>query len=434
MKTYEIIKKKRDKLSLKPDEISEFVNGYVSGSVSDYQMSALLMAIYLNGMDDDETVSLTEVMANSGERINLDEFLNITVDKHSTGGVGDKTTLIVAPIVASLGCVVAKMSGRGLGFTGGTVDKLSSIPGYRLDLNKREFLDVVRKTNVSVISQTDSLTPADKKIYALRDVTATVESIPLIASSVMSKKIATGSKSIVLDVKFGSGAFMKEKQSAEILAEKMIKIGKSFGRNIAAVLTNMDMPLGLAVGNNLEVIEAVKLLKGEKIPDLYDECVTLASVMLNLSKQIPLNKAKELVENSIQSGAAFKKFREWIVAQGGDISYIDNTNKFDVSKYRVEVLSENTGYISKMNTEQIGFCASELGAGRKKYNDKVDLSAGIIIDKKTGDYVRQGDRLCTLYTNRSNNLSGVRDNYISALEFSVNKPILTPTIYKTIFL
>lgn len=433
MKTYEIIKKKRDKLSLKPDEISEFVNGYVSGSVSDYQMSALLMAIYLNGMDDDETVSLTEVMANSGERINLDEFLNITVDKHSTGGVGDKTTLIVAPIVASLGCVVAKMSGRGLGFTGGTVDKLSSIPGYRLDLNKREFLDVVRKTNISVISQTDSLTPADKKIYALRDVTATVESIPLIASSVMSKKIATGSKSIVLDVKFGSGAFMKEKQSAEILAEKMIKIGKSFGRNIAAVLTNMDMPLGLAVGNNLEVIEAVKLLKGEKIPDLYDECVTLASVMLNLSKQIPLNKAKELVKNSIQSGAAFKKFREWIVAQGGDISYIDNTNKFDVSKYKVEVLSENTGYISKMNTEQIGICASELGAGRKKYNDKVDLSAGIIIDKKTGDYVRQGDRLCTLYTNRSNNLSGVRDNYISALEFSVNKPILTPTIYKTIF-
>ncbi len=433
MKTYEIIKKKRDKLSLKPDEISEFVNGYVSGIVSDYQMSALLMAIYLNGMDDDETVSLTEVMANSGERINLDEFLNITVDKHSTGGVGDKTTLIVAPIVASLGCVVAKMSGRGLGFTGGTVDKLSSIPGYRLDLNKREFLDVVRKTNISVISQTDSLTPADKKIYALRDVTATVESIPLIASSVMSKKIATGSKSIVLDVKFGSGAFMKEKLSAEILAEKMIKIGKSFGRNIAAVLTNMDMPLGLAVGNNLEVIEAVKLLKGEKIPDLYDECVTLASVMLNLSKQIPLNKAKELVENSIQSGAAFKKFREWIVAQGGDISYIDNTNKFDVSKYRVEVLSENTGYISKMNTEQIGICASELGAGRKKYNDKVDLSAGIIIDKKTGDYVRQGDRLCTLYTNQSNNLSGVRNNYISALEFSVNKPILTPTIYKTIF-
>lgn len=433
MKTYEIIKKKRDKLSLKPDEISEFVNGYVSGIVSDYQMSALLMAIYLNGMDDDETVSLTEVMANSGERINLDEFLNITVDKHSTGGVGDKTTLIVAPIVASLGCVVAKMSGRGLGFTGGTVDKLSSIPGYRLDLNKREFLDVVRKTNISVISQTDSLTPADKKIYALRDVTATVESIPLIASSVMSKKIATGSKSIVLDVKFGSGAFMKEKLSAEILAEKMIKIGKSFGRNIAAVLTNMDMPLGLAVGNNLEVIEAVKLLKGEKIPDLYDECVTLASVMLNLSKQIPLNKAKELVENSIQSGAAFKKFREWIIAQGGDISYIDNTNKFDVSKYRVEVLSENTGYISKMNTEQIGICASELGAGRKKYNDKVDLSAGIIIDKKTGDYVRQGDRLCTLYTNQSNNLSGVRNNYISALEFSVNKPILTPTIYKTIF-
>ncbi len=433
MTAYEIIKKKRDNLELSYKEIFEFVNGYLRNDVSDYQVSAFLMAVFFNGMSDDETEALTKVMANSGEMLKLDSCFNNTVDKHSTGGVGDKTTLIVAPIVASLGCVVAKMSGRGLGFTGGTVDKLSSIPGYKVGLNIDEFLDIVKETNVSVVSQSEALTPADKKIYALRDVTATVDSVPLIASSIMSKKIATGSKSIVLDVKFGSGAFMKDKKRAEILAEKMLTIGKRFNRNMAAVLTNMDKPLGFAIGNNLEVIEAINLLKGEIIPDLYEECVTLASVMLNLSKQIPLDKAEELVENSIKSGAAFEKFREWIVAQGGDISYIDNVEKFEKAKYTAEILSEKTGYISEMDTEQIGICAGLLGAGRENYNDTVDYSAGIILDKKTGDFVNRKERLCRIFTNDKSVIQDIKDRYIKAISFSDKRPEINNPIYKIIF-
>lgn len=433
MTAYEIIKKKRDNLELSYKEIFEFVNGYLRNDVSDYQVSAFLMAVFFNGMSDDETEALTKVMANSGEMLKLDSCFNNTVDKHSTGGVGDKTTLIVAPIVASLGCVVAKMSGRGLGFTGGTVDKLSSIPGYKVGLNIDEFLDIVKETNVSVVSQSEALTPADKKIYALRDVTATVDSVPLIASSIMSKKIATGSKSIVLDVKFGSGAFMKDKKRAEILAEKMLTIGKRFNRNMAAVLTNMDKPLGFAIGNNLEVIEAINLLKGEIIPDLYEECVTLASVMLNLSKQIPLDKAEELVENSIKSGAAFEKFREWIVAQGGDISYIDNVEKFEKAKYAAEILSEKTGYISEMDTEQIGICAGLLGAGRENYNDTVDYSAGIILDKKTGNFVNRKERLCRIFTNDKSVIQDIKDRYIKAISFSDKRPEINNPIYKIIF-
>lgn len=433
MTAYEIIKKKRDNLELSYKEIFEFVNGYLRNDVSDYQVSAFLMAVFFNGMSDDETEALTKVMANSGEMLKLDSCFNNTVDKHSTGGVGDKTTLIVAPIVASLGCVVAKMSGRGLGFTGGTVDKLSSIPGYKVGLNIDEFLDIVKETNVSVVSQSEALTPADKKIYALRDVTATVDSVPLIASSIMSKKIATGSKSIVLDVKFGSGAFMKDKKRAEILAEKMLTIGKRFNRNMAAVLTNMDKPLGFAIGNNLEVIEAINLLKGEIIPDLYEECVTLASVMLNLSKQIPLDKAEELVVNSIKSGAAFEKFREWIVAQGGDISYIDNVEKFEKAKYTAEILSEKTGYISEMDTEQIGICAGLLGAGRENYNDTVDYSAGIILDKKTGDFVNRKERLCRIFTNDKSVIQDIKDRYIKAISFSDKRPEINNPIYKIIF-
>ncbi len=433
MTAYEIIKKKRDGFKLETAEIETFLNGYMSGDICDYQMSAFLMAVYLNGMDDTETAALTKAMANSGESLNLGEFGSLTADKHSTGGVGDKTTLIVAPVAASLGCVVAKMSGRGLGFTGGTVDKLSSIPDYNINLSKEDFLSVVRKIGVSVVGQSENLTPADKRIYALRDVTATVESIPLIASSIMSKKIATGSHSIVLDVKFGSGAFMKDKDSALVLAEKMINIGKNCGRKMAAVLTNMDKPLGFAIGNNIEVIEAVRLLKGEMITDLYDECITLAAAMVSLTKGIPLSKAKAMAENSIKSGAAFLKFKEWIKAQGGDISHIDNVDKFEKSRFSIDICSKSSGYINRMNTETVGFCAQMLGAGRKTAEDSIDYCAGIILNKKTGDFVNKGDKLCTLYTNQKDILSDAKARFLSALEFSDGKPEPTQTVYKILF-
>ncbi len=431
MTAYEIIKKKRDGLSLNASEIEAFINGYMRGEIRDYQMSAFLMAVYLNGMNDDETVAFTKAIADSGEKLDLSEFANLTVDKHSTGGVGDKTTLVVAPVAASLGCVVAKMSGRGLGFTGGTVDKLSSIPNY--DINKKDFLSVVREVGVSVVGQSEKLTPADKKIYALRDVTATVESIPLIASSIMSKKIATGSHSIVLDVKFGSGAFMKDKDSALMLAEKMINIGKNCGRKMAAILTDMDKPLGYAIGNNLEVIEAVKLLKGERIPDLYDECVSLASTMVSLAKGISTDKAELLVKQSLKSGLAYTKFKEWISAQGGDISYIDNTDKFEKAMFVKDVYAENSGYISEMNTEIIGMCAGMLGAGRQTAEDDIDYSAGIILNKKTGDFVSKGDKLCTLYTNREKVISDVEIKYLSAVKLSEVKPEPVQTVYRILF-
>ncbi|MBO4693661.1 MAG: thymidine phosphorylase [Clostridia bacterium] len=433
MTTYEIIKKKRDGASLTDSEITYFIEEYLNGGICDYQMSALLMAIYFNGMDDREISSLTKVMADSGEKISLGELYDITVDKHSTGGVGDKTTLVVAPVVASLGCVVAKMSGRGLGFTGGTVDKLSAIPGYRVDMCGKEFLSTVKRIGISVVSQSDNLTPADKKIYALRDTTATVESIPLIASSIMSKKLATGSKSIVLDVKYGSGAFMKDILKAELLAQKMVNIGKSANRNMAAVLTNMDKPLGFAIGNNLEVIEAIEVLKGEMISDLYEECVALSATMVSLAKKIPVSEAEAIVMDSIRNGAALDKFKEWISTQGGDISYIDNTDKFEKAKYIVEVYSNDTGYVNSMNTEQIGFCASLSGAGRSRYEDSIDFAAGLILDKKTGDFVNKGDRLCCLHTNNKSIIEEVKDRYVRAIELSNKKPETSKTIYKTIW-
>lgn len=434
MRIYDIILKKRNGLELSEDEIDFFVKGYTDGSIADYQASALIMASFINGLNDRETVDLTMSMAKSGDEIDLSCFKDLTVDKHSTGGVGDKTTLIVAPIVASLGCKVAKMSGRGLGHTGGTVDKLESIPGYKTSLDADDFMSQVEEIGVSVIGQTGNLAPADKKIYALRDVTATVDNISLITSSIMSKKIAAGSKNILLDVKVGSGAFMKTIEDAEVLANKMVEIGNLCGRKTAAVITNMDIPLGSAVGNVLEVAEAVEVLSGKTKNDLYLVCVELATVMVSLVKGIDKTNAKDLVEKAISSGAALDKMKEWILYQGGAKGFIDNIQNNIKAQKVIPLYSESEGYISKMNTEQIGMVSLMLGAGRIKKDDSIDHNAGIIINKKTGDFVKKGDLLCTFFSNKNDetNCNAIKE-YISALSFSNQQPQKLPMIYKTIY-
>ena len=432
MRMYDVILKKRNGGELSRKELALVVSGYTNGNIPDYQMSALLMAIYYKGMSERETADLTEFMANSGDTMDLSLFGNLSVDKHSTGGVGDKTSLIVGPIVASLGCKVTKMSGRGLGHTGGTVDKLEAIPGYKTDIPIDEFLKQVQEIGIAVIGQTGNLTPADKKIYALRDVTATVDSIPLIASSIMSKKIAAGSHNIVLDTKFGNGAFMKSEEDAELLAQEMVKIGKHCGRNMAAVLSNMNSPLGNMVGNSLEVMEAVEILKGENQGDLKDLSVELAAVMVSLSKNIDETSAKDLVLDSITSGKAYSKMKEWISFQGGDISYIEDTNKFRKAKFIVEVLSQNEGYLSSMNTEEIGITSGILGGGRLSKEDTIDFSAGIEVIKKTGDFVKKGEVVAKLFTNNEKTIDTAKERYLGALKFTNEKPQPKPLIYKII--
>lgn len=429
MKMYDIIAKKRDNHKLTKEEISFFINGYDDGSIPDYQASAFLMAVFLNGLDDEETAWLTDEMAHSGDMLDLSEFKN-TVDKHSTGGVGDKTTLIVAPIVAAAGCTVAKMSGRGLGHTGGTVDKLESIKGYRTDLNENEFKNLIKETGVAVIGQSASLTPADKKIYALRDVTATVESIPLIASSIMSKKLAAGAKSIVLDVKFGNGAFMKTKEDACVLARKMINIGRHCNRNVAAVISDMNSPLGYNIGNSLEVIEAVRVLKGEEKGELYEVSIALSAQMISLSLNIEPETAQKTAEDIIKSGKAFEKMKEWINAQGGDISFIENTENFKKAKYKKEILSVSEGFVFGFDTEALGKAAGVLGAGRKIKTDKIDMSAGIVLNIKKGQTVKKGDVLCTLLTDNESLLSEASEIAEKAIIISADRPDITPHIYK----
>ncbi|MBQ3894737.1 MAG: pyrimidine-nucleoside phosphorylase, partial [Clostridia bacterium] len=398
MRMYDILQKKRYGEELTREEIEFFIKGYTEGSVPDYQAAAFCMAVCFAGMTDRETAALTDAMARSGDTVDLSRFGNLSVDKHSTGGVGDKTSLILCPIVSSLGCKVAKMSGRGLGHTGGTVDKLESIPGYRTSLSEEEFLDQVEKTGLALIGQTGNLTPADKKLYALRDVTATIDSIPLITSSIMSKKLAAGSKNIVLDVKTGSGAFMKTPEDAEKLAENMVRIGKSCGRNVSALLTDMDRPLGFAVGNSLEVIEAVNVLKGLEKGDLYEVSVSLATEMVSLVKSISPEAARREVENAIESGKAFAKMKEWIAAQGGDTSVLDDTDLFPKAAFAYEVRAPKGGRIRKMNAEDIGKAAASLGAGRISKEDPIDHAAGIVLAKKTGDSVKKGDVIATLFT------------------------------------
>ncbi len=401
MRIYDIITKKKEGYELSAEEIAFAVNGYVQGDVADYQMSALLMAICLKGMTDKETYQLTKTMLESGDTVDLSRFGTFSVDKHSTGGVGDKTTLIVAPIVASLGCKVAKMSGRGLGFTGGTVDKLESLSGYNAALNSTDFLDLVEKTGVAVVGQSGNLVPADKKLYALRDVTATIDSIPLIASSIMSKKLASGSHNIVLDVKYGSGAFMKTKEGASALAQAMIKIGESFGRRVRALVTNMDVPLGFAVGNRIEVWEAIQVLQGRGESRLREICVSLASNIVALAQNIDTPSAKAMVENAISNGLAFEKMKEWIKCQGGDVSYLESPDTLLGAKYKKAYIAKKDGYISKLQADKIGIASALLGAGRVKLEDQIDYNAGIIFKKSYGDYVHAGDTIATLYSDKN---------------------------------
>ena len=398
LSAYEIIAKKKTGAALSEDEISFFVEGYTAGRVPDYQAAALLMAICLRGMNDTEAAALTGAMMRSGDVMDLSDFGNHTADKHSTGGIGDKTTLIVAPIAACLGCVIPKMSGRGLGHTGGTVDKLEAIHGYRTVLSPEEFEKTVKKTGIAVIGQSGNLAPADKKLYALRDVTATVDSIPLIASSIMSKKLAAGAKSIVLDVKVGSGAFMKTAEEARRLARLMVDIGTAHGRRVLAVLSNMDMPLGAAVGNAVEVAEAVDVLRGRTGGALRTLSVTLAALLAEAACGIPRKEALKRAEEAIESGAAFKKMCEWIAAQGGNISVLENTALLPQARYTKTLTSDTDGYITAINAEEIGLTAVTIGAGRTVKEDTIDPSAGIIFKKNVGDRVKKGEAIATLLT------------------------------------
>ncbi|MBR3163464.1 MAG: pyrimidine-nucleoside phosphorylase [Clostridia bacterium] len=432
MTMYDIIDKKRHGKALNKEEIEYFVHGYVDEKIPDYQMASLLMAICCNGMEMEELTNLTIAMANSGDKFDLSPVNGVTVDKHSTGGVGDKTTLIVGPIVASLGCKVAKMSGRGLGFTGGTIDKLESIEGYNVIIPENDFINQVNRIGIGLISSSGNLAPADKKIYALRDVTATVESIPLIASSIMSKKIASGSKCILLDVKMGSGAFMQDLENATQLAEKMVNIGKLANRNTMAIITNMDMPLGLKIGNNLEVQESIDVLKGKGPEDLTNLCVELASCMLMLCTNKNKEECISLVKKSIEDGTAYSKFRELVIAQGGNVNVIDNPELFKKSKYIIEVKANKTGYIYKMNTSSIGRISCILGAGRERKEDIIDYSAGIELLKKTGDFIKEGDIIAKLHTSNNKIMEEAEKLYLNSIEISNEEPEKKPMVYKII--
>ncbi len=399
MNILEIIAKKRDKQKLNKQEIEYFVENYTNGNIADYQASALAMAIYLNGMDEEETTDLTLAMAHSGDILDLSE-LGTVVDKHSTGGIGDKVTLILAPIIASLGIPVAKMSGRGLGYTGGTIDKLEAIPGYNTSLTIEQFIKNVKDIGIALMGQTLNLAPADKKLYALRDTTSTTESIPLIASSIMSKKIAAGANKIVLDVTCGSGAFMKNIETATKLAETMKKIGELAKKETTCVITNMNEPLGKAIGNSLEVIEAIEFLKGNMQPDVKEVILTLGAYMIKLAdkgEDIEDNKQKMLEQ--IQNGKAFAKLEQWIQKQGGDISYLENTEKFEKAKYVIPVIADRSGYVKSLDAQEIGKASMNLGAGRKKKEDNIDFSVGIILEKKTGNKVEKGENIAFVYAN-----------------------------------
>lgn len=399
MNILEIIAKKRDKQKLNKQEIEYFVENYTNGNIADYQASALAMAIYLNGMDEEETTDLTLAMAHSGDILDLSE-LGTVVDKHSTGGIGDKVTLILAPIIASLGIPVAKMSGRGLGYTGGTIDKLEAIPGYNTSLTIEQFIKNVKDIGIALMGQTLNLAPADKKLYALRDTTSTTESIPLIASSIMSKKIAAGANKIVLDVTCGSGAFMKNIETATKLAETMKKIGELAKKETTCVITNMNEPLGKAIGNSLEVIEAIEFLKGNMQPDVKEVILTLGAYMIKLAdkgEDIEDNKQKMLEQ--IQNGKAFAKLEQWIQKQGGDISYLENTEKFEKAKYVIHVIADRSGYVKSLDAQEIGKASMNLGAGRKKKEDNIDFSVGIILEKKTGNKVEKGENIAFVYAN-----------------------------------
>ncbi len=433
MRIYDIIADKRDKKELTDEQIAYFVSAYTKDEIEHYHASALLMAIYLNGMTDRETVTLTKEMAKSGDMLDLSAIDGITVDKHSTGGVGDKTTLIVAPIVASVGLKTAKMSGRGLGHTGGTIDKLESIDGFCTSLSPEKFISTVKEHGICVVGQSGDLAPADKKLYALRDSTATVGSMPLIASSIMSKKLAAGASCIVLDVKTGSGAFMKTPEDAEELSRKMVDIGKSAGRKVAAVISDMDTPLGKNIGNSLEVIEAVEILKGNGSDDLREVCLVLAGNIIALAESISADEGIKKATCQLESGAAYEKFREFISAQGGDLRLIDDPSLFKQPLHSKDVLFPEEGYISSMNAEMIGSASVILGAGRVKKDDLIDHSAGIILHKKTGEKVLKGEKIATLYTDNADSFVSAERLLLESIKVSANKATRPPLIHKVIY-
>lgn len=433
MRMVDIIKKKRDGFELTEEEIYFTIDGYTKGEIPDYQMSALAMAIYFQDMTTKERVHLTKSMAESGDQVDLSDIDGIKVDKHSTGGVGDTTTLVLAPLVASVGVPVAKMSGRGLGHTGGTVDKLESIKGFQVELDTETFIKLVNENKIAVVGQSGNLTPADKKLYALRDVTATVDSIPLIASSIMSKKIASGADAIVLDVKTGSGAFMKKLEDAKELAHAMVQIGNGAGRKTMAVISDMSQPLGFAVGNALEVKEAIDTLKGEGPADLQELCLTLGSIMVYLGKQAStIEEAREKLEESISSGKAIKKFKTFVAAQGGDTSVVDDPSKLPTASYVFEVRAKESGVVSQIIADEIGIAASLLGAGRLTKDSKIDLAVGVVLNKKVGDPVEKGDSLVTIHSNRED-VSEVVEKIEYAYSISSDKKVeKRPLIYDVI--
>lgn len=428
MRMYDIIEKKRDGNELTFEEISFFITEYCKSNIPDYQASALLMAIFLQGMNERETAVLTDIMAHSGDMIDLSEIPGIKVDKHSTGGVGDKTTLILAPIVAACGIPVAKMSGRGLGHTGGTIDKLEAIPGFNTSISRENFIEYVKEIGIAIAGQTGNLAPADKKLYALRDVTATVNNISLIASSIMSKKLASGADRIVLDVKTGSGAFMKTLETSVELAEAMVRIGENTGRHTVAVVTDMDIPLGRAVGNSLEIMEAIDTLKGKGPEDLMQVSFELAARMLELGGLGSIGECRDRVTEAVKSGKAIAKLAHLIGKQGGNEAVIDDYSLFPKALHRFEYTAKQSGYIHSMKTDTVGIASLELGAGRETKESSIDYAAGIMFSKKTGDHVEKGEVIATLFTNKENKISQACTLLDSAIQISDVKPEEKPLI------
>ena len=432
MRMYDVIKKKRDGEALSADEIRAFIEGYSKGEIPDYQAAALCMAIFFRGMSDEETTELTLAVRDSGERLDTSRIKGLRVDKHSTGGVGDKTSLVVAPIVASLGLTVAKMSGRGLGHTGGTIDKLEAIPGFCTGLAVSEFERIVNETGIAIVGQSATLAPADKMLYALRDVTATVDSMPLIASSIMGKKLAADDDCIVLDVKTGSGSFMKELEDSRTLAKLMVAIGKRAGKRISALITDMDRPLGYAVGNSLEGVEAIEALQGKGPEDLVELSLALASQILFLADKGTIEECRALAQDAITSGKALDTFAKMVEAQGGDPEYIYHPEKFATAPYSREVKVTQSGYIASVDTEKYGLASLLLGAGRNTKEDEIDLTAGYMIQKKTGDFVNAGDTLAVLYTSNASFLDAAERTLLNATTITAEAPEKRPLIFEVI--
>lgn len=430
MRMYDLIMKKRKGEELTKEEINFFVDGFTKGEIPDYQASAMLMAIFFNKMNKRETADLTNAMVESGDKIDLSNIKGVKVDKHSTGGVGDKTSICLTPLVASLGIPVAKMSGRGLGHTGGTIDKLETFNGFSVELTEEQFMENVNKINIAIMGQSGNLVPADKKLYALRDVTATVDNMSLIASSIMSKKLASGADAIVLDVKVGDGAFMKTPETAKELAQEMVDIGKHLGRETIGVISDMDQPLGYAIGNSLEVIEAIELLKGNGPKDLLELTLTIGSNMLLCAKMAESEEeARKMLMENIENGKGLEKLKDFVKAQGGDITPIDDYSKFPQAKYVEKVTSPVDGYITKIHAEAFGLIAMELGAGRATKESEIDLAVGIVLNKKRGEKVNKGDVLAYIHSNSDEKIEKARKSILENIVIEDNYDLNIPLIY-----